>query len=136
MILSSLFAIALFTLAIVHFDSRMHHLNLEKTDNLYFTQNNAINIGNINQFDFDGFKLTMMLAIIMAISLGILWISIVHIFPSYAPYIAYVLLAVVLIFFGIFLLGTKNTYHLYQIDSLISMEPYESYWQLLHFLLL
>jgi len=73
----------------------------------------VINIGNINQIDFNGYNLTLILAIIMAISLGILWISIVHIFPSYAPYIAYILLAISCIFIGVLLLLTKNTYKLY-----------------------
>ena len=83
------------------------HIIIENTSQLFFNQN-GVNVDRINQVDLDGFKLTLILAVIIAISLGILWISLVHMMPAYAPYIAYVLLAIALIISGVYLLLTKN----------------------------
>jgi len=93
---------------VLNFNGGKNKIILEKTRALFFSPDNGNLIQNINQTDLAGFRLTMLLAIIIAISLGILWISIVQTCPSVAPYLAYILLTLLLVGTGLFFLLSKN----------------------------
>ncbi len=85
-------------------------INTATTTALYLNNQTYANAGDISSHDFTGLTTTIFWTTIIVISLGLIWITIVHCAPLKAPIIAATLAILALIAIGVLAFFIKNTY--------------------------
>jgi len=87
-----------------YFFTKVARLNMA-----YFTFNVRTTDGTYNSFgDYYGFQTALWCTVLVAVGLGLIWMSWVHLFPRIAPHTAFILAILSLIALGVITIVSKS----------------------------